>query len=251
VWTLSFSWILLALCSYWVIAIALQNQTRDFPSCFVKLSCIAASRKSYFKWMAKHSARSFTLSVQKYIATQWPFSSTYNRQSRTCHLLKCCTRCLTGAASRTPLHVTPTKLKMETLCQDSCPYHPVWKKHFWFCRNFVQGFQQVRNQDRNQDDDLGEMVKKASETPETLLAKRCFKPNFFRQLGDNCLIPWLRPTSSGRIRPHCLLDLLPTNRTHPQSFCTFQTTAYVAAWYEDHVRFSVQANLEKAPICNW
>ena len=53
---------------------------------------------------------------------------------------------------------------------------------------------------------------------------------------------------SRSIRPHCLFDLLPTNRTHPQSFCTFQTTAYVAAWYEDHVCFSVQTDLQNV-IC--
>ena len=55
-------------------------------------------------------------------------------------------------------------------------------------------------------------------------------------------------SSSWSVSAHCLLDLFPANRTHPQSFCTFQTTADVAAWYEDHVRFSVQTNLKNIKV---
>jgi len=50
--------------------------------------------------------------------------------------------------------------------------------------------------------------------------------------------------ASSGIRLNSFLDILPTYRTRPQSLCTFQTTADVSAWYEDHVCFSVQTNLQ-------
>jgi len=40
---------------------------------------------------------------------------------------------------------------------------------------------------------------------------------------------------SGFVSAQSFIDLLSTNRTHPQSFRTFQTAADVRAWYEYHV----------------
>ena len=60
--------------------------------------------------------------------------------------------------------------------------------------------------------------------------------------------PFTDPIASSGIHSHCLLDLFPTNRTHPQSLCKFQATAYVAAWYEDHVCFFVQTNLRTTAL---